>query len=148
MNAYSKQYYKENKKEISERRKLDRLGSKKDHIRARDNKYRESTIRAFLSHKFSHLKKEKHHNKTSNKCKLSVTLEYLLKLWENQNGKCAISGKVMSHKKNDLFGVSIDRIDSNFGYLEGNIQLVCQGLNFAKNKYTDCQIRYFWYNNS
>lgn len=52
----------------------------------------------------------------------------------------------MIYRKNSLYSCSIDRIDPHYGYYENNVQLVCQGINFAKNKYSDEAIRYFWFN--
>ena len=43
----------------------------------------------------------------------------------------------MTHKYNDLKSVSIDRIDSNLGYIKGNIQLVCMGYNLMKRNFPD-----------
>jgi len=77
--------------------------------------------------------------KSNNPTKRFVTIndKVLHKLWDNNNGKCAISGMSMTHKFNDLRTVSIDRIDSNKGYDEDNIQLVCQWVNLAKGKYSN-----------
>lgn len=65
----------------------------------------------------------------------NITVEHLVEAYENQNGKCAISGRNMltiTHRDECPDGVrcnpeklSIDRIDSTSGYVEGNIQLVC-----------------------
>ena len=66
-----------------------------------------------------------------------LTLNYLLDLWKQQKGKCALTKKTMTHKPNNLFAVSVDRIDSNVGYIQGNIQLVCQSVNYAKNNFTN-----------
>ena len=137
---------KRNGEKISSRVKQKRKGRSGDLLRHNERKYRSSSIYTFLSHKYSQLKKEKHHNKKSDKYKLDISLEYLMELWSKQDGKCAITGKQMEHIKNSLFSASVDRIDPKFGYLIGNAQLVCQGINFAKNKYSDEQIRYFWYN--
>lgn len=65
-----------------------------------------------------------------------IDVEYLLSLWEVQNGNCALTGWPMSM----LLGngviptnVSIDRIDSSRGYVVGNVQLVCRAVNIAKS---------------
>lgn len=142
---YSRTYRKENAAEISQRAKAKRANEEiGDKLRKDDRIYRQSSVYTFLSCKFGHLKKERHRNKKSEKYCLDITLEYLLKLWDEQNHKCAISGKEMSCNFNDLFGISVDRIDPAIGYVEGNVQLVCQGINFAKNKYTNDEMLYFW----
>jgi hypothetical protein len=65
-----------------------------------------------------------------------LTLEYIMEIWDRQDGKCALSGEVMTH----IMGtggrvntnISIDRIDSSKGYEVGNIQLVCAIVNIMK----------------
>ena len=41
--------------------------------------------------------------------------------------------------ENPLFYPSIDRIDNDLGYVMGNVQLVCRGVNYLKNRWTDEQ---------
>jgi hypothetical protein len=75
-------------------------------------------------------------------CTLDV--EYLKMLWENQNGKCPYTGIQMILPKNtieynsikSLKKASLDRIDSSKGYIKGNVEFVCSGINFAKNDFT------------
>lgn len=65
----------------------------------------------------------------------NVSLEYLNNLFESQNHKCALSGLSIEP---DLVtpvskqSMSIDRIDSNIGYEEGNIQWVDKRINMMK----------------
>jgi hypothetical protein len=73
-------------------------------------------------------------NKTKFK---DVTLEFLLDLYNKQNGKCALSGLQMSNKLGDLYSISIDRINSKIGYDMSNVQLTCQFINLGKNKHTN-----------
>ena len=63
--------------------------------------------------------------------------QYILNLWESQDGKCAMTNLPMSIKRHDLAMVSIDRIDSTKGHIKGNVQLVCQWVNFAKKHYNN-----------
>jgi uncharacterized protein (DUF983 family) len=57
-----------------------------------------------------------------------ITPEYIWDLYIKQNKKCSLSGvDIKFHKNQDkgsLQTVSIDRINSKLGYLEGNVQLV------------------------
>lgn len=39
--------------------------------------------------------------------------------------------------KKPFNGASLDRIDSNKGYIEGNVQFICMGLNFMKNNWPE-----------
>ena len=43
----------------------------------------------------------------------------------------------MTHTRNSLFDVSIDRIDSSKGHVRGNIQLVCKFINLGKGTHTN-----------
>lgn len=85
------------------------------------------------------------------KREFNLTVEYLKKLWHKQNGICAISGLKMlkpEHQSHDsktknrspLTG-SLDRIDSDKGYVNGNIQWVCTFVNYAKNNFSDQEIK-------
>ncbi len=65
-----------------------------------------------------------------------LSIDHLLSLLEKQNGKCAISGIVMTTTFEDHAAISIDRIDSNVGYEPGNVQLVCTALNLAKKHHS------------
>lgn len=67
---------------------------------------------------------------------VDIDREYLYDLWDKQNGKCAISGIQMTYISNCgriPTNVSVDRIDSNKGYIKGNVQLVCMAVNQMKN---------------
>lgn len=51
------------------------------------------------------------------------------------NGKCALTGWDISTRYNESTA-SLDRINSNIGYIEGNIQWVHSMVNMSKNKYS------------
>lgn len=62
-----------------------------------------------------------------------------MSLYEDQDGKCALSGYNMTYITGQgrvPTNISIDRIDSNMGYVEGNIQLVCRQSNVMKMELT------------
>lgn len=65
-----------------------------------------------------------------------VDVEYLWGLFEQQNERCAISGVPISFpKRGELSSVgtaSLDRIDSEKGYIEGNVQWVHKTVNKIK----------------
>lgn len=68
--------------------------------------------------------------------KFDITPEFLLDMWDRQNGRCYYSNLPMSFDRNDLYTVSIDRIDSNGGYTKNNVVLSCWSINSAKNNFT------------
>ena len=76
-------------------------------------------------------------NRAKNKgLAFNLTKESLLNMWEEQNGKCAISGIEMTHIA--CFGriatnLSIDKIDPLKGYTKENTQLVCMAVNQMKS---------------
>lgn len=72
----------------------------------------------------------------------SINTEYLRGLYIGQEGKCALSGikmTIIGERGSDDYwkSISIDRIDSSKGYIEGNVQLVCTGVNYMKKDMTD-----------
>jgi len=62
-----------------------------------------------------------------------VDLDYLEKLWEKQERLCFYTNVPMTLNNKDLRSVSVDRVDSDFGYIEGNIVLCCKGINLMKS---------------
>ena len=74
----------------------------------------------------------------------SVDVKYLKEIWENQKGICPYTGiKILLprntleyNKIKSLKKASLDRIDSSKGYVIGNLEFVCCGINFAKNNFT------------
>lgn len=77
---------------------------------------------------------------------IAVTADDLRRVWHHQKGKCAYTGVVMTVERdpeNPLIMASLDRIRSDVGYVIGNVQFVCYGINLAKNNATDTQFRRF-----
>lgn len=151
--AYSKKHYENNKEKCKERAKQwqkdnpekKRLyqrkwgDANKEKVRETKRKWK-NTLSGCLVTKLGHLKKAKR-NRTLD---FEITKDDLMDLWDAQDGKCAISNYPMKTVFNSLFAVSVDRIDSSLGYTKDNIQLVCQGINFAKNHYTNEEMIEFW----
>ncbi len=78
----------------------------------------------------------------SRKLEFNITIEYLWALLTKQNKKCALSGidlcfSETRKNKNKKRTVSVDRIDSSKGYIEGNVQWVHKTINIMKNALTD-----------
>ena len=72
-----------------------------------------------------------------------LTVSDVTELWDNQVGRCALSGLAFSDERYDHarvkmpFAASIDRIDDKTGYILGNVRLVCAAANFARNQWGD-----------
>lgn len=87
----------------------------------------------------------KTHGTKKHEC--DIDLQYLKQLWEQQDGKCALTGIPMTPRL--LKGnscpttASLDRIDSTQGYVKNNVQFVCCSINLAKNNYTQTEILSF-----
>lgn len=83
----------------------------------------------------------------SRNIEFNITIEQISDLLEYQNKKCALSGldlqfsKIRKDKKTQT--CSLDRIDSNIGYVKGNIQWVHKRINIMKNKLSDKDFIYF-----
>lgn len=75
------------------------------------------------------------HNKHK-KCPCNINTKLLRELYKKQDGKCYYTGVMMKLKSSflkDPFLISVDRIDSSKGYIEGNVVLCCLGMNWLKN---------------
>ena len=73
-----------------------------------------------------------------------ITADFLISLYHEQNGLCALTGMTMTNQRNrlakrSLTNISIDRKDSNKGYVPSNIQLVCSAVNLMKGTMSDEQ---------
>ena len=66
-----------------------------------------------------------------------LTPQYILDMYNNQKGKCALTGWPIGWPDRGLTAtVSIDRIDSDEGYLQGNVQLLHKDVNMAKQQFS------------
>ena len=65
-----------------------------------------------------------------------IDIEFMDKLWNEQNGICALSGIKLKISTRVTDGInttaSLDRIDSSKGYIEGNVQWVHKDINKIK----------------
>ena len=91
------------------------------------------------------------------KCKgrekeVTITLKDLKSLWEQQEGRCALSGTHMPLPKNesgwhnlrdDPTKPTVDRIDNNLGYVPGNVRFITHMANLARHNYSDEQVLNF-----
>lgn len=75
------------------------------------------------------------HNKYK-ECPCNINTKSLRELYKRQEGRCHYTGiemKLGSIQKKDPFLISVDRIDSTQGYVNGNVVLCCLGMNWLKN---------------
>jgi len=92
---------------------------------------RTKTVRSYLTYLRGHATRRKRGEVAS--------IDALELLWHNQNGKCALTGLDMTMELGRgvvQTNCSIDRINSDFGYEIGNVQLVCRAANVAKSNLT------------
>lgn len=69
---------------------------------------------------------------------VDIDLEHLKKVWEEQKGICPFTGWELSLKRtNNPKQASLDRIDSNKGYIKGNIRFIALIANYCKNNFSD-----------
>lgn len=77
----------------------------------------------------------------------TITHADLVNMWESQQGRCAISGVILTHHKDGSgtkeFNASIDRVSNSQGYTPNNIQLVCYRTNLLKHTLTE-DMFYWW----
>ena len=103
------------------------------------------TVEEFLKYLLADTKNRndtKHNKRKDEKYKqFDLTHEYLIEIWNRQNGKCFYSGRDMiyNYSKKDFNYLnynpekaSIDRIDSSKGYIQNNIVLCCAMANSMK----------------
>ena len=81
-------------------------------------------------------------NRGNKSQRIGITVDYLYEIGEKQKWKCTLTGDLLEFSRGgDYWGgkwsnpksCTIDRIDSNKGYVQGNIQLVTWQVNFAKS---------------
>lgn len=92
---------------------------------------RTKSIRAYISYL---------RGKAIQRKKECISIDELEEIWNNQNGKCALTGWDMTMilgKGNINTNASIDRINSDIGYTKGNIQFVCRIVNVLKSNLTE-----------
>lgn len=109
-----------------------------------------SSLRYFLKQKITNAK---HNLLNGSKAKRSlydsdsfVTVDDLLDIWNQQQGRCALTGRTMEHRNDigrNVNNVSIDRIDNSLGYTKGNVRLVCLAANYMRNTMSDCELLQF-----
>jgi hypothetical protein len=67
---------------------------------------------------------------------IDIDEEYLEELFNKQKGICSLTGRTLVFDVNHENRLSLDRIDSNKGYIKDNIQWVCSIANNSKQDST------------
>ena len=101
------------------------------------------TYQAFLAKVYSSSK----HARLKGGFVWEITLRDIVDLWEEQNGRCAVTNLVMTHHRDGTghkdFNASIDRLNPNIGYTRDNIRLVCYAVNIMRHRMDESEF-YFW----
>lgn len=78
-------------------------------------------------------------NRDTNRHEISITLDELYEIGENQGWCCNLSGDELEFERggdyvnnSNKFSCTLDRIDPNKGYVRGNVQLVTWMTNLMK----------------
>lgn len=77
-------------------------------------------------------------NAKRRKLSLTISLDYAWKLFLKQSRRCALSGEKLCFRtrcQSKDGTASLDRIDSNLGYVKGNVQWVHKHINVMKNRF-------------
>lgn len=96
-------------------------------------------------HPISIISKLRYHFKSvkSRNKQYDITIDDLKETWDKQEGRCYFTNvplELMSHSKikpSPIYSASLDRIDSNLGYMKGNIRWVSKPINYMKNDMSD-----------
>lgn len=98
---------------------------------------RSASPAAFLSGIYNHAAKRKQD------LGFDIDIGYLMAVFQQQSGRCALSGVEMTYAAGAgrvSTNISIDRIDSSKGYLRGNVQLVCDIVNRMKSDMSETEL--------
>ena len=86
-------------------------------------------------------------HKRENPYEITIDLDYLYDIGWKQNWKCALSGDDLEFERGGDWidntnpkSCTIDRIDSNLGYIPGNIQLLSWRINRLKRDYSQDEL--------
>jgi len=82
---------------------------------------------------------------------VDIDIDYIMELWDKQKGTCPFTGWRLELPKNSsVFAdgnrvrrASLDRIDSNKGYVKSNVRFISVMANLCKNNFTDQEVRLF-----
>lgn len=114
------------------------------HCESERKKIRRASLE--LNNQDKHLRQIWHGCKTralQAKIPYDLDVEYLVELYNKQDGKCALSGMVLENfvrSGKNVYNTSVDRIIPNLGYVKGNVRLVCAQVNMMRSNMEDCEL--------
>jgi len=78
----------------------------------------------------------------------NLSLRYMAELWIDQQGRCSVTGIIMSPKSGYLddknpYKISTDRIINSGGYVKGNVRLLTHWANNAKSTWSESVFKDF-----
>lgn len=80
----------------------------------------------------------------ASKLPYDLNRKFLTEVYHKQKGLCYYTGTPMNLRKKgshqDPLGISLDRIDSTQGYIQGNVVLCCLGINHLKGEHDESQL--------
>jgi phage FluMu protein Com len=101
----------------------------------------------FLRTLYTKAKSAVKNGKRAEHVKWHISADDLIKLWAEQEGRCAVSGVILTHHKDGSgykdFNASIDRINNERGYTPDNIRLVCYRANIMRHSLSG-DMFYWW----
>lgn len=105
-----------------------------DSTKCRECLYKKTYYGDISKHFFGHIKR----GARDRNIEFNITIEYVWKLYIEQNRKCSLTNlDIYFPQKNKAdFTASLDRINSNIGYVEGNVQWLHKDLNLMKQKFS------------
>lgn len=84
------------------------------------------------------------------KTEVAITLEHLAEQWEEQKGKCLLTGweldnspRHRNENPNAPHRASVDRIDPRLGYVPDNVRWLSAMANYAKHQWSDAVVDTF-----
>ncbi|HEY5268226.1 MAG TPA: hypothetical protein VII94_03780 [Candidatus Saccharimonadales bacterium] len=113
----------------------------KRHLK-REEKFNSLPIEDCYEEYLAILRKNANSRATKAKIVCDIDLPFLINLYDQQNGKCSLTGIKFNLDKSDTsakrpFAPSIDRINCNEGYTKNNVRLVLLVVNLALNDFGD-----------
>ena len=101
---------------------------------------RMADVRRYAFEQFAFRVVAKAKERSSSRIPFALTAEHVIALAERQDYRCAVTGIALDisppkRTRRKPFEPSLDRIRPNLGYVEGNVRVVCNIVNFAMNEW-------------